>query len=337
MILIIGATSFIGVHTAQEFLKAGYEVTGTGRNPLVGKLLQKSGVNFIELDITNEDHFKYLPKDNVEGVILLAALLSANSKADLKTQENVSDYFKVNILGTANVLEYCRKNNIKKVIGACSFRDVSGAWNSGRIIDEEEPRKFDLFGDHAAYIISKNAANDTMQYYNNQHGMNCSIFRFPRVYGIGPNNMGTFYVDGKKCISGVATFIEKAKNGQDIELWGNPHVKKDIVYIKDVAKAYVQAVKSSNTLGLYNITAHTQITLEDQAKAVIQVFTKDKESKIIYRPEKEIGDKLSYLYSIEKAKRDFGYSPQYTDFVKIMEDYKMELESGRWDEWLNSR
>ncbi|MBR5913104.1 MAG: NAD(P)-dependent oxidoreductase [Selenomonadaceae bacterium] len=336
MILIIGATSFIGLYTSKAFIDAGYKVVGTGRNLLSGRILKDFGVNFIELDITKESDFEKLPTEEVDGVILLAGLLPANSKADLKTTENAADYFWVNVIGTINVLEYCRRNNFKKVIGACSYGDVSNTWGSGRIITEDEPRSFSFTGDHASYIISKNAANDMMEYYNQQHRMQCAVFRFPQVYGVCPHNIGYFLVDGKPRISGTGNFIRKAKIGENIELWGNPRVAKDIVYVKDVAQAYIKALASDKTRGLYNITGHMQVTLEDQAKAVIKVFGNEN-SKIIYRPEKISYDRPPYLYSIDKAKRDFGYSPQYTDFVKIMEDYKIELESGRWNEWINSR
>lgn len=335
MVLIIGATSFIGLYTAKTFIDAGYKVVGTGRNFVASRILKKFGVNFIELDITDEGGFKKLPVADIEAVILLAGLLPANSRADLKIKDDAVEYFRVNVIGTINVLEYCRKNNIRKVIGACSYGDVSNAWGSGRIITENEPRSFSFKGDHASYIISKNAANDIMEYYNQQHSMQCAVFRFPQVYGVCPHNIGYFLVDGKPRISGTGSFIQKAKSGEDIELWGNPRIAKDIVYVKDVAQAYIKAVESDKALGLYNITGHMQITLEDQAKAAIQVFGKDKGSRINYRSEKTSYDKPPFLYSIDKAKRDFGYAPQYTNFVKIMEDYKLELESGKWDEWLN--
>ena len=35
---------------------------------------------------------------------------------------------------------------------------------------------------------------------------------------------------------------------------------------------------------------------------------------------------------MDKAKRDFGFEPQYTDYLTMMKDYKMELESGFWSE-----
>ena len=66
-------------------------------------------------------------------------------------------------------------------------------------------------------------------------------------------------------------------------------------------------------------------------KAVIEVFGGNKKSEIIYRPEKP-NSTPSFLYSMDKAKRDFDFEPRYTDYLTMMKDYKMELESGFWSE-----
>lgn len=334
MVIIIGATGFIGMYTTEAFLKAGKKVIATGRNRTLGKKLVEMGAEYIQLDITVEGDFEKLPCNDVEGVILLAGLLPANAKADLEETENAGDYFKVNVNGAINVLEYCRKNGIRKVIGNCSYSDVSGAWGKQYAITEEEPRSFKFTGDHAVYVISKNACNDVMEYYNQQHSMQCAWFRFPPVYGVGPH--GTIYVNGKSYKSGIATFIDNAIAGEKIELWGDPHIKRDIIYVKDVADAYVLALKSDKTYGLYNMTSGTQLDLEDQAKAVIEVFGGERRSEIVYRPEKA-NNTPSFLYSMEKAWNDFGFTPQYTNYYDMMVDYKKELESGRWGVLVESR
>lgn len=334
MVIVIGATGFIGMYTVEALIQSGKNVLATGRNEKLGKKIQDMGANFLQLDITNKSDFDKLPTNNVEGVILLAGLLPANAKADLTNEENAADYFEVNVIGTINVLEYCRKNGIKKVIGSCSYSDVSGAWGKGYPITEEEPRNFKFTGDHAVYVISKNACNDVMEYYNQQHEMQCAWFRFPPVYGVGPH--GTIYVNGKVYKSGIATFIDNAKAGKDIELWGNPHIKRDIIYVKDVAVAYVMALESEKTYGLYNMTSGTQLDLEEQAQAVIDVFGAEKGSKLVYKPEKP-NNTPSFWYSMEKAKRDFGFIPKYINYYDMMVDYKKELESGRWDDLVNSR
>lgn len=333
MVIVFGATGFIGTYTVEALRNAGKEVIATGRNESMKKLLTDMGAEFVRLDITKEEDFRQLPTEGVEGVILLAGLLPANAPVDLDKDENAADYFEVNVIGAIHVLEYCRKNGIRKVIGNCSYSDVSGAWGKGYPITEDEPRNFRFTGDHAVYVISKNACNDVMEYYNEQHGMQCAWFRFPPVYGVGPH--GTIYVNGKAYKSGIATFIDNAREGKDIELWGDPHIKRDIIYVKDVARAYVMALESDRTLGLYNMTSGTSLDLEDQAKAVIDVFTEDKRSRIVYRPEKP-NNTPSFLFSMEKAKRDFGFVPEYTNYHDMMVDYKKELESGRFDSLIES-
>lgn len=334
MVIVIGATGFIGMYTVEQLIKSGKKVIATGRNERLGTMLTDMGAEYMNLDITKPEDFDKLPTTNVDGVILLAGLLPANATADIENVENSEDYININVNGTIHVLEYCRKNNIRKVISCCSYADIKKAWKKGVALDEGVPRDFYFTGDHAMYVISKNAANDVMEYYNQQHHMQCASFRLPPVYGVGPHSV--ILVNGKEYKSGIATFIDNAKAGKDIELWGNPHITRDIVYVKDVARAFDMALNSDDTYGLYNMTSGTELDLEDQAKAVIKVFGGDKKSKIVYRPEKP-NNTPSFLFDMGKAKRDFGYVPEYLSYVDMMEDYKKELESGRWTKLIERR
>ena len=327
MVIVIGATGFVGMYTVDELVKHGKKVLATGRNENLAPTLRNMGAEFMRLDVCEPQDFDNLPNRDVEGVVDLAGLLPANAHSDLQNDDNAADYFKVNVIGHINALEWCRKHSVRKFLSSCSYSDTSGSWGKGYAITEDEPRSFSFTGDHAVYVISHNAANDVMEYYNQQHGMQCAWFRFPPVYGVGPH--GTIMVNGKPYKSGIQTFIENAETGKDIELWGNPHIKRDIIYVKDVARAYRLALESDKVRGLYNMTSGTELDLEDQAKAVIDVFGQGRGSKIVYRPEKP-NNTPSFLYSMEKAKRDFGFSPEFTDYHKMMEDYKCELESGRW-------
>lgn len=334
MVIVIGATGFIGVYTVEKLLSEGYQVLATGRNKIMIQELEKMGAQCISLNIEDPNDFSKLPVKGVDAVIMLAGLLPANAQTDITKDENAADYIKVNVLGMINVLEYCRKNNISKVISTSSYADVANAWKKGVPLKEEEPRNFKFTGDHAVYVISKNTANDIMEYYNQQHGMQCASFRLPPVYGVGPHS--EIYVNGKYYKTGIQTFIDNAKLGKDIEIWGDPQISRDIIYVKDVAEAFYKAIKSDKTRGLYNMTSGTELTLEDQVKAVIKVFGEGKESKIIYRPEKQ-NNTPSFLFSMEKAKRDFGFEPKYTSYIDMMIDYKKELDSGRWNSFIASR
>lgn len=330
MYIVIGASSFIGVYTVDEFLKQGCDVVVTGRNSKFKEHYDELGVKYINLDLNNKENFEQLPKEGVEGVILLAGLLPANAQINLDEDENADDYFAVNTIGTINVLEYCRKNGIKRVISNCSYADVRGAWGK-KAITEDEPRDFIYTGDHAVYVFSKNAANDTMEYYNQQHGMKNAWFRFPPVYGVGPHD--SLYINGTLKKSGLKIFIDNASEGKDICIFGDPNLSRDVVYVKDVAHAYYLAMKSENTYGLYNMNSGRGVTLQEQAEVIAELWapSADKKSKITYKPE-VVNNTPSYLFSMEKAKHDFDFVPEYADFKVMMTDYKKDLDENKYQE-----
>ena len=332
MIIIIGASSFIGVYTATYFIDKGEKVSVTGRNNKFREYYDRLGAEYIELDLTKPDDFENLPKNNVECVILIAGALPASEDADLTKKENADKYLQVNTLGTCYSLEYCRKNGINRLINTTSFGDVANSLRVDPPIDESEPRSFSYINDHSAYIISKNAASDIMEYYNQQHGMKNAWFRLPPVYGVGPH--GYLKVNGEIVKSGLQIFIDRAIAGEDIEVFGS--LSRDIVYVKDVAQAYYKAAKNPMTYGLYNITSGKTTTLLEQAEVCAEIFARKKRSRVIYRDDISNSGK-SYLFSIEKAKHDFGYSPQYTDFYDMMHDYDEEIKRGVYPTLFSNR
>lgn len=335
MIIVIGATGFIGMYTVEKLINSGYEILATGnQNKVAGEYLEKLGAKYLRFDMTDSEDIKKLPKEGVEAVILLSGLLPANAKVNLDHDENAADYIKTNTIGTTNILEYCRLNNINKIISTTTYSDVFNSWKKDVAIKETEPRNFLLKGDHAAYAISKNAATDMIEYYSQQHGLSGAVFRLPPVYGVGPHDV--IYDNGTNKKSGITIFIEKAMNGQPIEIHGDPTLARDIIYVKDVATAFVKAIESNKTQGLYNMTSGVSLTLEKQVETVIEVFSEDKTSEIIYKPEIK-NTTPSYLFDVTKAKEDFGFIPEYSDFKKMMEDYKREMESGRFDFFIKSR
>jgi UDP-glucose 4-epimerase len=330
MIIVIGATGFIGSYLIEALVKENKKVVATGRRYSALNYYKERNIPCIEFDISKKEDFEKLPKENVEAIVLLSALLPANS-----IDNNSYDYVNTNIIGTLNTLEYCRTNNIKKIISTTSYADVVGFWEKDVALPDDHVRSYSLSDDHASYVISKNAATDFILHYNETCGMSGIIFRLPPVYGVGPHS--EIYVDGKLYKSGFQLFIDKAITGEDIELYGDKNVSRDVVSVKDVVSAFVKAVESGRAKGIYNITSGKSVTLEEQVKAIIKVFsTGEKISSIKYNPEKTNNSK-SYLFDISKAKKDFGYDPQYVEFEKLVADYKNELENGHYEIFFKDR
>jgi UDP-glucose 4-epimerase len=321
MIVVTGATGFVGTYLIDELVKNKFEVIATGLSKIGEEYYDEMGISFIRLNVADESDFDKLPTANIDAVIHLATLLPANVK-----QYNPRDYINVNIIGTVNMLEYCRKNGINKNISTTTHSDVQNYWQYGKPITEDAAKSYRYTGDHAMYVISKNAAADCVEHYNQQYGMQGIVFRLPAVYGYGPHS--SIFVNGKYHKTGFQIFVENSLEGKPLEVWGNPNAGRDMVYVKDVVSAFVNALDSKKAKGLYNIATGKATSLVEQARVTVEVFSPpNKKSKIVFCPEKPSIE--PYLYDVTKAKDDFGYQPRYS-FKEMMIDYKKEMESERF-------
>jgi len=314
-IIVIGASGFIGTYLVNDLIDKGHQVITTGRNKKAREYFTNMGCQHIDLDIRDMRGFEKLPVQGVDGVVLLAGLLPANVN-----EENTYEYIDVNITGTANVLEFCRKNGIKKLISTTSYADLRNVWDKNIPLSSDALRSYSLSDDHTLYIISKNAASDIMLYYNSVYNMNCCIFRLPPVYGVGPHS--GLYVNGQWRKSGFQIFIEKAQKGEDITIYGDKNVSRDIVYVKDVTQAFVKCLESDTACGMYNIASGLSSTLEEQVLDIIDVYSDKNNKSVIYYDYTKGNNSKSYSLDITKAVNDFGYNPQYVPFHKLVEAYK---------------
>lgn len=314
MILIVGATGYIGRYLCPFLKSKGYDILALGRSENGRKFLEERNVPFQYFDLTDEDAFNKLEVSNVEAIVDLSACL-----AELETP--VEQFFKVNTLGVYRILEYARQNNIKKVVVTSShkvYNDIPKTF-----ISENDGMSFR--GDHTPYIISKVAAENFIEYYNKDFDMNAVALRLTGVHGYG-EILGQLYADSSYKKSTFEIFFEKALKGEDIEVWGNQEIKRDHVYIKDVLSAIEAAVVSEKAKGVYNVASGIGYSQYDEAVALVEVFGGEKKSNIVLKPEKP-GLTRGYVYDISKAKRDMNWEPKYSKLVDMFTDYKKEWES----------
>ena len=99
------------------------------------------------------------------------------------------------------------------------------------VISEDDRISFK--GDHSPYIISKIAAENFVEYYNKDFGLQGIILRLTGVHGYG-EILGHLNADGSYKKSTCEIFFENIMNGKDIDVWGNQEIRRDHIYIKDV-------------------------------------------------------------------------------------------------------
>ena len=329
-ILVFGAAGFIGTYLIDELLRNDWDVTASDISVIGEEYYNRHKVPYISVDITDKTTFEKLPAEKYDAVIHLAALQPANFDKNYSPE----DYITINVNGTLNILEFCRKNKTNQIIYASSHRNTSGLWYKNMPIKEEYGRAQQYEGEYAMFSISESAAQDCVEYYRTNYDIKGVIFRLPPVYGYGPHL--EIFKDGEPIKTGFQTFIENSKQCKPLEVWGDTTVGRDIIYVKDVVNAFIKALENKNVQGLYNISTGYKLTLKEEVETIAKVFwgSKDK-PKLIFLPEKK--HKMdSFVYDNEKAKKDFGWSPEYS-FEKLLIDYEKEVKSNKFGFLLEKR
>jgi len=320
MIVITGATGFIGRYLADSMVHDGIDVLAVGRSKKGEEFCKKNGIPFAQVDITKREDFRKLPTSGVEAVVHLAALLAELSPC-------VDDLLRVNTLGTYNVLEYCRATGVKKFIHTTSHKEVMGWWAPEYLpIDETAPEVFS--GPESPYVISKIAAKRFVEFYAAEHGLQGIVLRLTGVKGYG-EILGSLGSDGSYSPSAFEMFVQRAIRGEPIEIWGRHTARRDHVYVKDVVACILRALESKKAAGLYNVASGVGVTIEDEVKAIVEVFSPSgNPSRVVYRPD-IVDHTKSWVYEIGKAKRELGWAPRYS-YKDMLVDYKSESQSGKY-------
>ncbi len=327
-VMVFGATGTLGTYFVDELVEKGYNVYAIGCKNVKEDYYKNRGIPYSRVNITIREDFEKLPKDNVDTVVQISGAMPSRMVG-----YNPQKYIDVNITGTLNVLEYCRNTKVDSFLFTHSHSDVAGYWNTGIYIKPNALRKLNLKGDHAVYIISKNAAVDLIEHYHQEYNLKTFIFRLPTIYSWRP--ITKMYVNGKSTYLAYRYLIEMAKKSKPIEIWGDPNKAKDIVYVKDFNQMLIKAINCKLSKGFYNVATSVPTTLDEQIKGIIQVFSpKENPSKIIYRPDKP--SQTSYLYDISNAKKELGYDPKYY-YIDMLIDMKKEMYNNRFDHLKNAK
>lgn len=327
-IIIFGATGNTGAYLTEYCLEnlelKEFEIVAVGRKKT--DFFSRYGIKYYQVDITDENQFNKLPQENIYAVVNLSAILPAYMEGYKPEQ-----YIKTNIVGAFNVLEYCRKTKADRILYPQTEGDLSGYWEKEIVIKPNFQRKFNFTGDHALYVISKNTAVDMIEHYYKEYGIKRFIFRCPTIYAYTPNQY--FYVDGAKKILAYRYLMNQAMAGEPIEMWGDPSRAKDIVYVKDFCQMLSKAITVNRECGFYNVGTGTSVTLEQQIKGIIEVFSpSNRKSRIIHCPDKP--NSREFIMDITNAREELGYEPKYY-YLDYLKDFKEEMSINRFSELRN--
>lgn len=325
-IIIFGATGNVGSYFtkyANDFFDNNeYEIVAVGHRTRA-IVFDHMGIKYYSVDITDPESFSVLPTDDVYAVVHLAAQIPSYMR-----HYDASLYLKSIVMGTYNVLEYCRKTHADRILFTQTVFDISLSAGPNVVLKPDTPPNFSYTGDHAMYVISKNAAIEIMEHYHQEYGLKKFVFRLPTIYSYSPYHY--YYPNGVKTKRPVYRMIETAMKGEPLEIWGDPNYAKDMVHVYDFSQELCRAIVVDRDEGYYNIGTGVPVTLEEQVRTIAEVFNPvGKKSEIIYRPELPSGG--GFLMDVQNARDELGYEPNY-DCLALFEDYKREMAINRFAE-----
>jgi UDP-glucose 4-epimerase len=258
--MVVGGAGLCGSHIVDQLISEGHDVY-VFDNFIRGK---KENVNrnarIIKGDITDFDQVMRAIY-GMDYVFHQAALwLTA-------CEVNGEEAIKNNILGTYYVLQACYRNKIKKIIAASS----SSVYGDGRYLPTDEEHPFD---NYLFYGATKVANEQFYRAFYKKYGLDYIAFRYLNVYGPRMDSDGAY-------MSVIMNFINKIKNGERPIINGDGTATMDMVYVKDVARANLIAMKSKVTNEVFNVASGKETTLNELLFVLAKLM--GKEVNPIYR------------------------------------------------------
>ena len=318
-IVIFGATGHVASNLALALMH-DYEVIAVGRRESDNGFFADYGISYFSVDVSKPDAFAQLPSEGVFAVLHFAGALPAY-QAKYDAQEYISSI----VQGTFNVLEYARRIGVERIVFPQTLCDIDYLFGTPDPIPSDVPRRAPLCGDHAMYVICKNAAVDMIEHYHSVYGIKRFIFRLSRIYQYLPDPYQ--WMDYERRLVSDRYMIYRAMQGLPLEIWGDPNRKLETMCIRDFEQMVCCALVADCEGGLYNVGSGGT-SLEDRVRGIAKVFSPlGKRCEIVYRPEKPNGHQFVLDYS--KAARELGYSPKYS-WVDYLLDFKREMELQRF-------
>lgn len=247
-ILVIGGAGFVGSHIVDQLLQESVRevivldnlVRGTRAN--LEQALKDKRVRLIEGSIADRALLSKI-MEGVDGVFHLAALWLFECVHDPRAA------IEINVVGTFNVIEAALQAKVKRVVYSSSASVYGDALETP--MTEKHP-----FNNRTMYGATKIAGEQFFRAIYEQHKLNYVGLRYMNVYGPRMDYKGTY-------VSVIMKVIDRIKEGKSPVIFGDGSQAYDFVYVEDVARANILAMKSDATDDFFNVGMGVKTTINE--------------------------------------------------------------------------
>ncbi len=299
-VLVIGGAGFIGSHLVDELLKEDveeiviYDNFSRGSYENIQNALKDPRVKVFELggDILQTDILDEAIKGK-DYVFHLAALWL------LHCYDYPRNAFEVNTKGTFNVLEACVKHNVKKLI----FSSSASVYGNPVELPMRESHPYN---NQTFYGATKIAGEHMCKAFYHRYGLNYVALRYFNAYGARQDYKGTY-------IAIIMKILDRIDKGLPPIVYGDGSQAYDFIYVSDIARANIAAMKSDATNDFYNVATGKQTSIKELAQKLLDLTGSN--LQIEYKEADQMFV-TSRIADVSKAKEELGFT------------YSIDIEEG---------
>lgn len=285
-ILVTGGAGFIGSHIADALLAEGYRVgvvddLSTGKREYIP--LEAS---FYQCDICSSELETVFVDFKPDKIIHAAAQVRVTTSLEAPEFDA-----RINIIGSLNLLELARRFGCSRII----YSSSAAVYGNPEYlpVDEEHP-----LNPISPYGISKHTVEHYLHMYQQLYGLDYVVLRYSNVYGPRQDSSGEGGV--------VAIFTDRLLAGEPPIIYGSGCQTRDFIYVKDVARANVLALKLGGGR-ILNVSSQTETSVNELLR-LIQMET-GYSGEVIYQEERPGEISRSFLSNRELV-RVFSWKPE---------------------------
>ncbi len=292
-ILVTGGAGFIGNNLVRKLLQLGASQVLIMDNQSSGMsvfLPNDERIIFVGMDIDKMDKLNFvINQHSFDYVFHLAAHFANQNSVD----HPFSD-IQTNIVGTVSLLEILKHHkSLKKFIYASS----SCVYGTTELMNEEHY----IYPSETPYSINKYTAELYTQYY-------AHLFHVPTISIRIFNTYGPYEMAGKYR-NVIPNFIEKAINGEDLNITGTGKETRDFTYVDDLVELMLLAACSSYQHGeIFNGGTAVKTEINKMANIILEATQSN--SKINYKPARNWDKVKDRLSDTSKSIELLGYTPK---------------------------
>ena len=309
-ILITGGAGYIGSHIVEQLVKTNSNIVILDNLVTGYKKLINKKAKFINADVKNKTKLTKIINDyKIDSIIHLAAYLNVN-----EAEKNKKYYYENNIKGTLNLVNACRKSNVKSIIFSSSC-SIYG--NCNRSVSEKKrpnPQGYYAYTKYKGEEIIKKFAKK----YNYQFG----ILGYFNVAGASSSGkIGEINTSHGHLIKNIA--IQSLKKEPSISIYGNDYKTKDgtcirdYIHVSDLANIHIETLKYINDKSkslILNCGYGKGYSVLD----IVKILKKINKKLIIYYLPKRSGDIAQVYANTKKFQKILKWIPKYNNINKII-------------------